>query len=88
MDDKMVLYRESCFPNCKKIMVNKVTFLGFRGGGIAPNRSPLVPLNIKFSNFEVMQISPQGNFWIISLISSVRFVLQTNSSDFVQAAKI
>jgi len=30
MDDKMALYRDCCFPNCKT-MVNKVTFVGFRG---------------------------------------------------------
>ena len=35
MDGKMALYRECCFPKCKKNMVKKVTFLGFRGA-IAP----------------------------------------------------
>jgi len=32
MDDKMALYRECCFTNCKKIMVKKVTFVGLVEG--------------------------------------------------------
>jgi len=27
MTDKMALYRDSCFPTCKKIKVNKVAFV-------------------------------------------------------------
>jgi len=36
MDGKMALYRECFFPNCTKSLVNKVAFVGFRGGVIAP----------------------------------------------------
>jgi len=30
VDGKMALYRECCFLNCSKIIVKKVTFVGFR----------------------------------------------------------
>jgi len=36
----MALYRKCSFPELQKIMANKVTFVGFRGGGDRPNRSP------------------------------------------------
>jgi len=29
-------WQSGVFPNCKKIMVKKVTFIGFKGGAIAP----------------------------------------------------
>ena len=31
MDNKVAFNRECCFPNDIKIMVNKVTFVGFKG---------------------------------------------------------
>jgi len=40
-DGKIALHRECCFPNCKKIMVNKVTLAGFRGW--SPQSPPLEP---------------------------------------------
>jgi len=51
MDGQMAFYRECCFPNCTKlwwiklhkVMVNKVTFVGFRGE-ITPIIPPGLPL--------------------------------------------
>jgi len=42
MDGKMALNREMLFAELYKIMLNKVTFLGFRGE-IAPISPPLDP---------------------------------------------
>ena len=48
MDDKMTLYRDCWFQNLKKIVVNKVTFVGFRrrssksSPGSAPASNALV----------------------------------------------
>jgi len=36
----MTLYHEWCFTELHKIVVNEITFVGFRGGD-RPNRSPL-----------------------------------------------
>jgi len=41
MDGEMALYRECCLPKCKKNMVKKVTFLGFKGSD-RPNRLPWI----------------------------------------------
>ena len=40
----MALYRKCSFPELQKIMANKVTFVGFRGGAIAPIAPPDPPL--------------------------------------------
>jgi len=39
VDDKMALYRKFCFPNCKKIMVNKIAFVGFTEGDRPPDNT-------------------------------------------------
>jgi len=39
MDDKMTPYTQMLFFELHKIMVNKVTFVSFRGGN-RPNRPP------------------------------------------------
>jgi len=41
MDGKVALYREWCSPNCTKIIVNTVTFVGFRGS-ITPWNRPAI----------------------------------------------
>jgi len=38
----MAVYRECCFPNCKKLMVNEVTFAVFRGAIAPPGSVPLL----------------------------------------------
>ena len=52
----MALYRKCCFPNSAKVMANKVTFVGFRGGDrpIAPPLdSPLVSSEQEARSFHV-----------------------------------
>ena len=43
MDGKIALYGECCFPNLHKMMVNKVTFVGFRGRSPPPLNPHLLP---------------------------------------------
>jgi len=55
----MALYHEWCFTELHKIMVNKITFVGFRGA-IAPIAPPLVLRTLEgtlLAGFPVQQIA-------------------------------
>jgi len=63
MDAQMALYRKCSFSELQKIMANKVTFVGFRGGATAPIAPPIRPywggclneLNEEHSRIRVIQ---------------------------------